>query len=126
MVTQILWDMLKRQPPVLYGDGRQTRDFIWIGDVVNATLQAMELLPADVYNVGTGKSYSFNEVVSLINKALGTSIKPRYIENPLANYVKDTRASIQKIQSALKRPLAMTPFEEGLKHIIAYYKRPHV
>ena len=52
-----------------------------------------------MFNLGTGKSYSFNHVVDLLNEKLGTNLKPEYKENPIRNYVKDTQADTSKMKA---------------------------
>lgn len=122
-VTQFLWDILAGRSPVLYGDGTQTRDFTYVGDVVEALIKIMENgRGAEVYNVGCGAEYSFNEVVALLNKKLGTNIKPKYVKNPLKNYVQATLSDISKIKKEVGwRP--KVSFEEGIDRIAEFYAR---
>lgn len=102
VVSQFLWQMRRDEAPVLFGDGEQTRDYIFIKDVIRACRAAMNSdLRNDLINVGTGKSHSFNEVVALLNKLLGKNINPEYIENPIKNYVFHTLADTTKMRSLL-------------------------
>lgn len=55
----------------------------------------------EVVNVGTGEETSFNEVVDLLNEKLGTSIRPKRVENPIENYVPRTLADLTKAKEAL-------------------------
>ncbi|VVB61687.1 ADP-L-glycero-D-manno-heptose-6-epimerase [uncultured archaeon] len=120
-VTQFLWDIQNNRQPILYGDGTQTRDFTYVGDIVNALVMIMEKgKGAEVYNIGTGKEYSFNQIVAMLNIELGTDIKPKHIPNPLKNYVQNTLSDISKI----KREIGWQPkvsFEEGIKKIVEFY-----
>jgi len=106
LVSQFIWDMVADKRPLIYFDGEQKRDFIHQSDVVAAFIKAMELLLpqnsiCDVVNVGTGRSYSLNELVKMINKELGKDIKPIY-ENPnVKNYVQDTLADTTKMHKLL-------------------------
>lgn len=100
IVSQFLWTMQKDISPVIYGNGTQTRDFTYITDVV----QAIELIlnsniSQEIYNVGTGVSYSYNDVVGMLNDILNKTIIPEYVDIPLKNYVHDTCADITKIKS---------------------------
>ena len=84
LVSQFLWSMLKDERPVLYGDGTQTRDFTFVGDAVQANILAMNSkIKNDIFNVGTGKTTSLNELVEIINKLLKKNIEPKYIEIPV-------------------------------------------
>ena len=60
---------------------RTKRDHIYINDVVNAMIKALEA-PSGVYNIGTGISTSFNQVVALMNETLGTDLAPEYFDMP--------------------------------------------
>jgi UDP-glucose 4-epimerase len=67
-------------PPVIYGDGRQTRDFVYVGDVVAALIRAGEQDGADgtVLNVARGEETSVLQLVALLNQALGTHLEPMF------------------------------------------------
>ena len=101
MVSQFLWEMREGKTPVIFGDGSQTRDFTYVKDVVRALRLAMKSDYHGILNVGTGKAYSFNDVIRILNEKLGVSIKPQYAVNPIKNYVKDTLADISKTNSVL-------------------------
>ncbi|NPV51063.1 MAG: NAD-dependent epimerase/dehydratase family protein [Candidatus Methanofastidiosum sp.] len=102
LVSQFLWDMKNGKSPIIYGDGEQRRDFIYVDDVTNGILKTFNSkLKFGIYNIGTGVSYSLNEVVELINDSLNTSIIPSYLDNPIKGYVKDTLADTSKSKKEL-------------------------
>lgn len=104
IISQFLWDMKDGKRPVIYGDGEQTRDFTYVKDIVKANILAMDMekkIGGEVFNIGTGKRNSFNEIIEILNKVLGKSIKPVYIENPIKNYVSHTLAGIKKAEKLL-------------------------
>ena len=75
LVSQFLWAMLKDEQPVIFGDGSQTRDFIFVKDVVKAFSLAMDSdVEFGVFNVGTGKNYSLNQLIEILNRILGKNI----------------------------------------------------
>lgn len=121
-ISQFLWDMMEGKSPLIYGDGTQRRDFTFVHDVVSANLLAMTSnIDFGIFNVGTGIGTSFNELVALINKILCTSIEPKYIENPLKNYVHDTIADLSLIAKSLGyRP--QWSLEKGIRFLVDYYK----
>ena len=61
LLTQFMDAMMKKERPVIYGDGEQRRDFVFVTDVVDALKRASSAKGFNIYNVGTGKSYSLNE-----------------------------------------------------------------
>ena len=120
-ISQFLWDMMEGKTPLIYGDGTQRRDFTFVRDVVSANILAMTSnINFGIFNVGTGIGTSFNDLVALINNALGRSIEPRYIENPLKNYVHDTIADLSLISKSLGYKPQWT-LEKGIKFLIDYY-----
>lgn len=117
IVSQFLWDMQKGEIPVIYGDGEQTRDFVFVKDVVQACMLAMKKDIFGVFNVGTGESHSFNDIVRLLNDELGTEIEPQHIENPLKNYVGHTLADITRARDVLGYNPEYS-LERGVKELI--------
>lgn len=121
-ISQFIWDMLANRRPVIYGDGTQTRDFTFVEDVVDANMLAMKSdVKCDAFNVGTGIATSFNTLLMVINKVLGTEIKPQYVPNPIKNYVQNTVADISKIKNKLGFE-PNWPLERGIEFTAGYYK----
>ncbi len=121
-ISQFLWDMMEGKAPLIYGDGTQRRDFTFVRDVVSANILAMTSnINFGIFNVGTSIGTSFNDLIALTNNALGTSIEPRYIENPLKNYVHDTIADLSLISKSLGYNPQWT-LEKGIKFLIDYYR----
>ncbi len=73
-------------PPVIYGDGTQSRDFIHISDLVDTILLLSEDCNEPIVQIGSGISTSFNEIVEIANRTLGTDIEPIYIPRPNEYY----------------------------------------
>lgn len=123
VVTQFLWKMQDGEQPVIWGDGSQERDFVFVEDVVDANIKASktkEELDGEVFNIGRNDPVTFNQVVDKLNDALGTDIEAERIENPLDNYVHEHKADNSKAREVL----GWTPsygFEEGLKKTVRYY-----
>ncbi|MDI6884605.1 MAG: NAD-dependent epimerase/dehydratase family protein [Hadesarchaea archaeon] len=118
MASQLLWAMRAGKRPLIYGDGKQTRDFVHVKDVVRACLKAADAkLGCEVINVGTGKRASFNRVIELLNKSLGKSIKPRYVPNPIRNYVYHTLADLTKARKLLRYKPTIS-LEKGIDLLI--------
>ncbi len=109
------------ESPKLFGDGSQTRDFTHVTDVVQACELAAEQALTGIYNVGTGESYSFNEMVEMINDVLGTNIAPEYIETPFEDYVHDTCADYSKFHDATGWE-PQIDFEDGITRVCESYQ----
>ncbi|WP_277552363.1 NAD-dependent epimerase/dehydratase family protein [Halobaculum limi] len=119
-VSQFTDEIANGQSPVLWGDGSQTRDFTHVDDIVRGLESMADHRLNDVYNLGTGEPYSFNEMIELINDALGTDVEPEYEPIPLENYVHDTCADITKIREATGWEPQIS-FEEGVKRVCEPY-----
>lgn len=123
IISQFLWVMRKGQRPVIYGDGEQARDFTYVDDVVDANLRAMNGgKPGEVYNIGTGNVTTFNQVVELLNLFLGKKIKPKYIPNPIHNYVPLTGASIEKARKELGF-VSRYELKDGIEKLVGFYSK---
>ncbi|MEA1992900.1 MAG: GDP-mannose 4,6-dehydratase, partial [Euryarchaeota archaeon] len=118
LASQFLWRMKEGKSPVLYGDGTQKRDLIYVKEVTKCILSAFESSAEhDIFNIGTGESHSFNELVEILNNALGTDIEPAYIENPIHGYVHETLADTTKTKEELGFE-ADIELREGIKRLI--------
>lgn len=84
VITKFLDRISKGLPPIIYGDGKQTRDFISVNDVVNAILLAARLRDkisrSGVFNIATGKSTSINELAQRMIRISGLDLEPIYEE----------------------------------------------
>jgi len=115
-VTIFLRSIIKDESPIIFGDGTQSRDFVYIDDIIEAIIRCAERDTPSIINVGSGKSYSFNYVIELVNKLLGKNVKPKYVPKPV-NYLERTQANI----TLMKKTLGINPLnlEEGLKKYIS-------
>lgn len=116
--------MLAGQTPTIFGDGQQSRDFIYIDNVVNANLLAAEAPAARVagrvYNVAGGQSITLLQLVEELNRLTGQQIRPRF-EPARAGDVRASRADI----SAIRRDIGYDPavsWQSGLKSTLDFYR----
>ena len=120
LITQFLWDMQKGKAPLVFGDGSQTRDFTYVDDVVDANLLALKYPELGVFNVGTGKNVTINEMIAMLNRQLGKSIKAEYKPNKIKNYVQETLADTKKAETKLGFK-AKVSLELGIERLIRAY-----
>lgn len=119
LVSQFLWAMQKHEIPIIYGDGEQTRDFTYVHDVIRASLLAMHAdIPYDIFNIGTGTNYTLNQVITLLNTLLKTTTQPKYVDNPIQNYVQHTLADTSKAETHLGFKADYT-LQEGIQHTLS-------
>lgn len=122
--TEVLVKWLDRigegEAPLILGDGKQTIDMVFIDDVVRANLLALESpLTNDVFNVGTGRETSLNELAKLLLHLTASPLEPEHREarevNQLPRRFADTRKASQELGFQ-----ARVPIEKGLKELIAW------
>ncbi len=78
-ITIFIQRLLRGEPPIIFGDGEQCRDFVYVGDIIEATLRAMSSdVHGEAFNVGSGKGTSVNQIASLLCARLRPGISPRY------------------------------------------------
>lgn len=117
LVSQFLWDLKAGRSPVIYGNGNQSRDFIHIDDVVKANILAMEYPEQGIFNVGTGTSYTINDMASILSTAMKINLEPIYQKVDFKNYVEHTRADTSKAEYELGFRAGIS-LEEGIKRLI--------
>ena len=114
--------LLAGQPPTIFGDGEQTRDFTYIDNIVHANALAMKVdkTCGQAVNAACGDQISVNQTITTINELLGTDVKPEHVA-ARAGDVKHSCADA----SLAKDLLGFTPlvtFEDGLRKAIDYYR----
>ncbi len=108
------------QPPLIFGTGEQSMDFVYVGDVARANLLALESDVADeVFNVGTGVQTSLKELCSLMLKLNNSSLKPEYREARKVGNVQARRAAIEKARKMLGFSSEVA-LEQGLSEMIQW------
>ncbi len=104
-----------------FKDGQQSRDFIYVKDVVNTLIRAwVEKLPSGVYNLGTGKSRTFYDLVKGVFKALELPVKIKYIDIPediRSSYQYFTEAPMEKLSNHQK-DIIFTSLEDGIEDYV--------
>ena len=126
VLTQMIWSGLRGEEFVIYGDGSQSRDLIYVKDVVEANVKALEFddytsnTKFEVFNVGSGRACSFKDVLSVLRDR-GLEVRAKFVENPIKNYVYHTLADARKAEELLKFK-ARQRVEDVVPHLIDYYK----
>ncbi|HEY0009036.1 MAG TPA: NAD-dependent epimerase/dehydratase family protein [Tepidisphaeraceae bacterium] len=82
MVHQLATQMRAGKRPRVFEPGQQRRDMVYIGDVINANVAAMNSRVSGNFNAGAGASWSFNDIIAELNRVLKTDLQPDYFPNP--------------------------------------------
>lgn len=114
--------MLAGRCPVVYGDGTQSRDFTFVDNVIQANLLAATApgVAGKVFNAACGGSVTLLDLISSINRLLGTSIAPEFAP-PRAGDVKHSRADISRARAELGYE-PRVGIEEGLRRCLEFYR----
>ncbi|MCS7033045.1 MAG: NAD-dependent epimerase/dehydratase family protein [Phycisphaerae bacterium] len=118
MIYQLARQMRAGQRPRVFEHGQQKRDFVYIEDVVQANLKAMQAREGGNFNAGAGASWSFNEVIAELNRVLGTNLEPEYFKNPY-DFTQDWT---QTDLSEARRVLGYQPQFDLRRGIEAYHE----
>ncbi|APC96216.1 ADP-glyceromanno-heptose 6-epimerase [Francisella frigiditurris] len=123
-VVQFGHQILKGDKPKLFeGSDKILRDFIYIEDIIQANIRATEPKQSGVYNVGTGKARSFEDIVNILQKELEIDKGKEYIPNPfVGSYQFYTQADISETQKNLGYQPNYS-LEDGIKSYITEIKR---
>jgi nucleoside-diphosphate-sugar epimerase len=114
--------MLKGESPTIFGDGEQSRDFVYVSNVVEANILASKAqgVSGEVFNIGCGEGTTVNSLVLKLNEILKEEISPSYAE-PRPGDIRHSSADISKAKKMLKyEPLV--PFGKGLEETIRWYR----
>ena len=114
MIYHLSKQMKAGQRPRIFKQGEQKRDFVYVKDVVEGSILALEATKSGIYNLGCGQARSFNELVDVLNKCLGTKLQPDYIDNPHAHYQNFTEADLRKVREGLGYQ-PQFPLEAGVR-----------
>jgi UDP-glucose 4-epimerase len=116
--------ILQNMSPIIYGDGEQTRDFIYIDDVVEANMLAMnsENGAGEAFNIGTGKSISINQVAGILKHIMNKENLEDIHTEPRPTDIKHGYADISKAKSILGYEPQFS-IEEGLTELVNWYTK---
>lgn len=124
MIWQLSQKIKKGKPLRIFKYGEQSRDHIYVKDIVAANLRAMESNARGIFNVGTGKPTTFNRIIEILNGIFNTHFKPEYFGLPPAlaeKYQNHTHADTSFFSKILKWKSRFS-IEEGIKDYFSSIK----
>ena len=122
VIPNFITALLTGQPPVIFGDGEQSRDFTYVANVVDANMLAMEAdgVSGKVYNVACGERVTLNRLVSELCDLLGSDVEPLYAAPRLAD-IKHSLADLTRTRRELGYEPSV-PLREGLERTVQYFR----
>jgi nucleoside-diphosphate-sugar epimerase len=120
VIPNFIGKMLKEEKPSVFGDGEQSRDFLYVSNVVEANILASRAseVSGEVFNIAGGEKTTVNSLVKELNEVLGKEIKPAY-DDPRSGDIKHSYADISKARKMLKYEPAVS-FSEGLNETVRW------
>lgn len=111
-------DFADERQPVVFGDGSQKRDFIYIEDAVTGIIRLAEMCNDPVIDLGSGESSTFNEILDACAAATQVMIKPVYVDRP-SGYVDETHAEVEKLHQYYTPSIGL---KEGIRKTVESLK----
>src|SRR6266498_1183364 len=122
MVYHLSRQMKAGQQPRIFKHGEQKRDFVYVKDIVEGSILALDAQDSGIYNLGSGQARSFNELIEVLNKCLGTNFQPDYFDNPHAHYQNFTQADLTSARKALRYEPRFS-LEDGVREYMQWLFR---
>ncbi|HEX4339038.1 MAG TPA: NAD-dependent epimerase/dehydratase family protein [Polyangiaceae bacterium] len=116
--------LLNREVPVINGDGSQTRDFVFVGDVVRANVLAIEKDLSGSFNVGTGVETSVLELYDSLRRAAGSDIAPKHAPGKLGEQMRSVLDARLLERHTGFRP--QTKLDDGIRATVDYFRSTDV
>ena len=100
VIPKFITRLLNHQAPLIFGDGKQTRDFVYVKDVVLANILAMESTKTGTFNIGSGESMDLTTLAHTLAEIMEVSISPIY-EKPRPGDIRDSVSDITAVKKTL-------------------------
>ncbi|MGE5796838.1 MAG: NAD-dependent epimerase/dehydratase family protein [Ignavibacteria bacterium] len=113
--------LIKGEQPVINGTGEQTRDYVFVGDVVQANLITLNDKESDIYNIGTGQETNVNQLFGLLNKIIGKNKEEKHGPAAPGEQMRSVITSDKIFKKFGWRPSAS--LEEGLKKTVEFFAK---
>ena len=113
--------MLAGVQPLIYGDGRKLRDYVYISDVVEANVAALERGTNEMINIGSGVPTADLDVFQTVRQLLGKQVEPKYVARRPGE-IDNICLDISKAKSALLWEPRVT-LSEGARRVVSYFKK---
>lgn len=123
VISLFIHAFVRGQAPTVFGDGAQTRDFVYVTDVVNGVLRAATTpgVAGESINIATGRSVSVLQLVRALQQVVGTAVEPT-LAPPRGGDVLHSQADITKARTLLGFEPAIS-LEDGLRHTVEWFRQ---
>jgi UDP-glucose 4-epimerase len=120
VIPNFISAMLEGNQPEIYGDGEQTRDFVFVKDIVKANINAAKSDYNGVINIASGEKLSINQLFDIVKRTLGSDLEPKYLPKR-AGDIKHSLADTSKMEK-INFEIDHNNFEKQLEETINWFK----
>jgi UDP-glucose 4-epimerase len=120
VIPKFITRLIDNQPPLIFGDGMQTRDFVYIKDVVQANILAMQSSATGTFNIGSGKKIDLNTLAGTLAEIMNVNLHPVH-EKPRSGDIRDSVSDISSAKKILGYKTSYSLYE-GLKETIPWFR----
>lgn len=120
VIPNFISALLEGEQPIIYGDGEQTRDFVFVEDVVNANICACESDFNGIVNIASGVKLSINDLYEIVKKTLDSSLEPKYLPTRQGD-IKHSLADVSNMEK-INFKIDSSDFEKQLEETINWFK----
>jgi UDP-glucose 4-epimerase len=119
VIPKFITRLLNNQPPVIFGDGKQTRDFVYVKDVVGANLLAMQSSATGTFNIGSGERIDLTTLAGTLSDSMHIHLPPVY-EKPRSGDIRDSFSDITAAKKGLGYQTRYS-LDKGLAETIRWF-----
>ena len=120
VIPNFISAILENKQPIIYGDGEQTRDFVYVKDVANANIEACKSDFNGVVNVASGKRITINRLFQIVKETLESDVNVKYLPKRQGD-IKHSQADISKL-SEINLKIDTANFENQLSETVKWFK----
>jgi len=120
VIPNFISAILENKQPIIYGDGEQTRDFVYVSDVANANINACKSDFNGIINVASGKRITINQLFELVKETLEIDINAKYLPERLGD-IKHSQADISKLDE-INLKIDFSNFKNQLSETIKWFE----
>lgn len=120
VIPNFISAILENEQPIIYGDGEQTRDFVYVKDIVKANIAAAESDYNGVVNVASGKKITINKLYEIVKETLKTDIEPKYLPERQGD-IKHSLADTSRMKN-INFKVDSSDFEKQLAETVNWFK----
>ena len=120
VIPNFISALLEGKQPVIYGDGEQTRDFVYVGDIARANIEAAKSDFNGVVNVASGEKLTINRLYEIVKDTLGSDIDPKYLPERLGD-IKHSVADVTNLEK-INIEISSDNFENQLIETVEWFR----